>query len=250
MFVPLTSKFSSRPLRLCIVLPSWSIVSLGSRGRSPMVFLPYSFRLEPWPRDLPCDDSSAAASQRASLELSSFMVPCWLTMVSFCCRMVSRSWMIVLRSSSSTGLLLWTRFPVGSYPQPGSAPGGIALQTKRLPVASWLRTVRPLTRHKSPTTKISIPSIYTNSTSYGKTGGPWLLAGRLNYPAKNQSNLFHQQLKWLWTFFLDFQSDKKDQTLFTMEGKSRMRRKKNHKSSNHIWSFLFKTNKQNDKSNL
>lgn len=178
MLVHLTSKFSSRPLRLCIVLPSWSIVSLGSRGRSPMVFLPYSFRLEPWPRDLPCEDSSAAASQRASLELSSFMVPCWLTMVSFCCRMVSRSWMMVFRSSSSTGLLLWTRFPVGPYPQPGSAPGGIALQTKRLPVASWLRTVRPLTRHKSPATKISIPPIYTNSTSYGKTGGPWLLAER------------------------------------------------------------------------
>lgn len=152
----LTSKFSSRPLRLCMVLPSWSIVSLGSRGKSPMVFLPYSFRLEPWPRDLPCDDSSAAASQRASLELSSLMVPCWLTMVSFCCRMVSLSWMIVFRSSSSTGLLLWTRFPVGPYPQPGSAPGGIALHTKRLPVASWLRTARPATRYNSPTTKASI----------------------------------------------------------------------------------------------
>lgn len=240
MFVHLTSKFSSRPLRLCIVLPSWSIVSLGSRGRSPMVFLPYSFRLEPWPRDLPCDDSSDAASQRASLELSSFMVPCWLTMVSFCCRMVSRSWMMVFRSSSSTGLLLWTRFPVGPYPQPGSAPGGIALQTKRLPVASWLRTVRPLTRHKSPTTKTSIPPIYTNSTSYGKTGGSWLLAERLSYPAKNQSDLFHQQLKWLWTFFRISKVTKKTKLCLPWKKNPECAEKKSHTSSNHIWSFLFK----------
>lgn len=160
----LTSKFSRRPFRVCIVFPSWSIVSVGSRGRSPMVFLPYSFRLDPWPRDLPCDDSSDAASQRASLVLSSFMVPCWLTMVSFCCKIVSRSWMIVFRSSSSIGLLLWTRFLNGPYPQPGSAPGGMALQTKRLPVASWLCTVRPQTRYKSPTTEISIPTRYANPT--------------------------------------------------------------------------------------
>lgn len=160
----LTSKFSSRPFRLCMVLPSWSMLSPGSRGRSPIVFLPYSFRLEPWPRDLPGGDSSAAASQRASLELSSLMVPCWITRVSFCCRMVSRSTMIVFRSSSSPGLLLCRRIPEGSYPQPGSAPGGMALQTKRLPVAPWLRTVRPLTRYNSPTTKVSIPTRKANST--------------------------------------------------------------------------------------
>ena len=150
----LTSRFSRRPFRLCMVFPSWSMVSVGSRGRSPMVFLLYSFRLELWPRDLL--ESSAAASQRASLEFSSLMVPCLVELSSFCCGKVCRSWMGVFLSSSPTGLVFWMRFSGEHSEQPGSAPGGMAEQTKRLPVASFALTVCPPKRYKTPTTKASI----------------------------------------------------------------------------------------------
>ena len=144
-YLTLTSKFWRRSFRLCMVFPSCSMVSVESRGRSPMVFLLKSLRLDPWPLPLPSrgGESCAWASHRESLALSSFMVPCWLTIVSFCCKMVSRSWTMVFLNSSSWALALCTRL-VADTGQLRSVPAGTAVQTKRLPFVTFARATCPL----------------------------------------------------------------------------------------------------------
>lgn len=148
-----TSRLSRRSFRVCMVRLSWSMTCAGSRGRSPIVSLPFSFFHGPLP---------SVTSQRLSLPVSSRMASRWLPMVSFCCRTVSRSCSTVAFSSSSGGGEPLCAGTGGSGQPAPTASNGSEVQTKRLPGGLSRSPAAPrppaATASSSPATTGSIPA--------------------------------------------------------------------------------------------